>query len=208
MSICRACERPLYGAAGALCTACGEAISGHLAVLPALFEQLEEFLEPPRRGGERGARAVEAPIPLNLDVVDLRAELAGVLSGWHEALFEALGWDPPAPVADVAKRVTAAAEALFVNRLWITESWEAAGDFAGELRDLCRSAESIVGPRERSRRLGYCPNAVDGVLCGAVVWLPPAASTAMCRWCGTPWGPERWMELQLAQGKFSDEVAA
>jgi hypothetical protein len=193
---CGLCERPT---AAYLCHGCAEALSGHLEVLPGLFQQLQEFLEPVTRREGRGCKAVEAPVPVDLDVVDLRTKFADVVTGWHGALFEALGWDPPAPAADVTERVKLAVQALRVNTLWIASSWEAAGDFAGEIRDLHRSASSVVDPREHGTRLGLCPAANDGVLCGAVLWLPPGGQVVTCRWCGSRFPPATWVALRLAQ---------
>lgn len=198
MSQCELCQRAVYADAY-LCDGCTRDAADHLAALPGLFEQLEEFLLPPRRGDTRGARPVEAPVPLDLDVVDLRTELAATLTSWHGALYDALGWDPPKPAASLAERVKAAAVALHVNRLWIASSWPAAGDCAGEVRELHRSATSVVGPRENGTRMGLCPTQVDGVLCGATLRLPPGGKVVRCRWCQRTYPPGTWAALREAQ---------
>jgi hypothetical protein len=183
-----------------LCESCTQDTADHLAALPALFGQLEEFLLPGSRSGTRGARPVEAPAPLNLDVMDLRTEIATTLSSWHLALFDALGWDMPESGAALTERVKAAAGALHINVLWIASSWPAAGDCAGEIRELHRSATSVVGPRDRGLRMGNCPAvAENGAMCGAVLRLPPGGAVARCRFCGASYPPATWARLRLAQ---------
>jgi LSD1 subclass zinc finger protein len=190
----------VYGAPAYLCAGCTQDLAEHLTALPTLFGQLEEFLLPAARTGGRGARPVEAPAPLNLDVVDLRTEIAATLTSWHVALYDALDWDPQAPASSLAERVKDAAEALHVNRLWIASSWPAAGDCAGEIRELYRSATSVVGPREQGTRLGYCPTVADnGAICGSVLRLPPGGRVVKCRWCQRTYPPGTWAALRLAQ---------
>lgn len=201
---CELCQRPVYGAPAYLCAGCAKDLADHLMALPVLFGQLVEFLLPGSRSDTRGARPVEAPAPLNLGIVDLRTEIAATLTGWHGALYDALGWDPPKPASSLAERVKAAAVALHVNRLWIASSWPAAGDCAGEVRELHRSATSVVGPREQGMRMGLCPTQVDGVRCGAVLRLPPGGAVATCRWCGATYPPATWAALRLAQDEMAE----
>lgn len=201
---CGLCERALPGDVSAwLCPGCTRATGERLARLPALYGALSLFLAPARRPGRGGrVRLAEAPLPVSEPVLSLIGEggVVSVLESWHSALCEALGWTQPVPRGSVEQRVRSAADALYLNVLWVADSWCAAGDFAAEVRDLERAILSIVDPPAKSRRLGYCPTVdASGVLCGAVISLPEGATEARCRWCGTRYGSDSWLALARAQ---------
>ena len=208
---CSLCEHDLhYGEGAYLCDSCTKATTERLERMPRLYEALAAFLAPGARGQEPGSSpAAEAPLPLSEPVLNLRGPggIVGVLEDWRAAMQKDRGWGQPAIAGDTAKRVAAAARGLVLNLDWIAVEWPQAGQFALEIRDLHGACASIIGPPESSRRLGYCPQPVDGGPCGAVVRLPDGARTALCQWCGTEWGPTTWGQLAAGQAQFEMETA-
>jgi hypothetical protein len=202
---CELCERPAGTAY--LCAGCAADLVERLGQLPALYAGLGGMLAPTRSadGGGRSAAAVEAPLPLRVDVADARAEF-GVLPMWARALADdrclpELTSTRKGIVApdDLGHRVTAACTALAVAVPWITASWPAAGDCAAEVRVLYDSARSVVGARDLPARMGRCPRQVHGAACGAELLLPSGQQVLRCRWCGTTYPPGVWAALRVAQ---------
>ncbi|WP_106685779.1 hypothetical protein [Streptomyces violaceusniger] len=110
--------------------------------------------------------------------------IVGVLEDWRSVLHADLGWTEPEPRGAIHERVAEAAARLTDNVLWIASSWPLAGAFAEELRDLERSALSIVSPPEKTRRIGQCPTLQsDGTRCGAVLRAPHGVTQVSCPWC-------------------------
>lgn len=190
---------------------CQRRLDEHLASIPGLYAALGAFTAPVRRpGGTQGPKAVDAPLPLNLDVLDLRAR-GGFerLTDWEADTRSLLGWSPVPFRGSIEQTVTGAVKFLRNNLLWLCDQHPAVRDFDAEVRHMVSAALSIVNPPEPSRRLGYCPTIDEsGVICGAVLRLGEGESTARCRWCGTSWAPDRWAELALAQCKFEAEPVA
>ncbi|WP_327703612.1 hypothetical protein OG530_19170 [Streptomyces decoyicus] len=214
MNACELCGRPPGEATPYLCEGCARSTTARLDRMGTLYAALEPFLGPAGRRGRTGhGGKTEAPLPVEERVLTLRGPggMAGVLEDWRAAMQRDRGWGPPAVGGTLDHRVVAAARGLSMNMDWVASSWPLAGTFAEEMRDLERSVESIVDPvdpQERPRRLGYCPTKVDGVLCGAVIRLFHGQGSATCQWCGTEWGPTRWLELAQAQAEFESVDAA
>ncbi|WNI16936.1 hypothetical protein [Actinacidiphila sp. ITFR-21] len=206
MNRCLLCEGPELEEYR-LCSGCTRATLNRLHRAPRLYRALEMLLPPasrPPRLDSGGSGAAEAPLPMSVELLDLRGPggIVGTLEDWHAALAEDRGWGVPVVRGSIETRLQLAASRLAASIEWIAASWPAAGDFAREIRDLEHGVLSMISPPERDRRLGYCATAVDGVLCGSVVRLPPGETVATCSWCRTPWGPDRWMELRAAQDQF------
>jgi hypothetical protein len=162
---CLLCERPLGDAY--LCPSCSADLADRLGRLPALYAALGSMLTPERgSGGGRTAAAVEAPLPLRVDVVDVRAEF-GVLEVWARALAQDRRQPAPVPAGDgLGARVAAACAALAAEVPWIAAAWPGAEDLAREVRALHDDARSVVGTEDLPARMGRCPQLVDGQVCG------------------------------------------
>jgi hypothetical protein len=208
VSACDLCQTQQDGTAY-LCSACTAAAGQQLAAMPHLYKDLAEELVPLGsnwpRGNGRHATQAHAPMPLAEAPLVLRAGggIVGVLEDWRAALHADRGWVPPRLAPGIEPRVRAAVKALSAELPWIAASWPAAGEFAGEIRDLYRGVTSVVAPAERPGvRFGYCPNAPGGVLCGAVLRLPPGARVLVCPWCEQPYPPGVWSLLRTAQDEM------
>lgn len=208
---CGLCDRDLEH--GYLCPGDLLATAQRLGRMPRLYEALAAFLHPGGRRPEYGRCApVEAPLPIAEPAFNLRGPggMVSVLEDWRSAMQADRGWGEPAIEGNVERRVAVAARALSLNLEWIAASWPLAGAFAEEIRGLERDVASIVNPRdpkERPRRLGYCPTLLDEVLCGAVVALHPGRTSVSCSWCGAEWPPEKWIDLAAAQDEHKEALA-
>lgn len=198
---CGLCERDLEH--GYLCPGCALGTAQRLDRMPRLYEALAAFLQPSGRRPEFGrSRPAEAPLPISEPVFNLRGPggMVGVLEDWRSAMQADRGWGEPAVEGSVERRIVVAARALAINLEWIAASWPMAGAFAEEIRDVEWDVASIVNPPERSLRLGNCPAVYeDGVVCGAVLRVPAGTAKVECRWCGTAYPPETWLELRNLQ---------
>ncbi|WP_432091804.1 hypothetical protein [Streptomyces sp. NRRL F-5630] len=217
MNTCLLCESDLED--GYLCVACALATRAHLERWPALYRGLAAFLTP-RVGGTRvrGARPVHAPLPVDEDVLDLRAGgLAQAAEGWVEAVRRDRG-RAGHPFTRAHKVISGTAEArlgaavaeLLDAMPWIVVSWPDAGAFASDVRDVTRSLTSMfVPPTPRAKRLGNCPAQFeDGVICGAVIRLEQAAKVARCPYCGTAYPPATWADLKVLMDADAKKTAA
>lgn len=166
------------------------------------YVALSAFLAPARRDVHgRRMRAVEAPLPVSEPVLDLRGPggMVGVLEDWRSALHADLGWSEPVRRGTVHERVTEAAARLTDNVLWVASSWPLAGAFAEEIRDLERAVLSIVGPPEKTRRIGQCPTLQsDGTRCGAILRAPHGVTEVCCPWCRTAHPLHTWYAIVRA----------
>ncbi|MFD3777332.1 hypothetical protein [Streptomyces sp. NPDC058612] len=201
MSTC-VCHTPLD--AGHLCARCRAATAGRLTRIPILYRLLEPALHPAAAPPSYGrVRLVEAPLPVSLRVLSLRGPggIVGILEEWRCAMQAARGWGRPALAGSIESRVHRAARGLEQNLAWIADSWAQAGLLATVLRRLDDEVTGIVCPPdtltfERGTLLGPCPaTTAPDTLCGAT--LRHYRSTGVtCRWCGTAYPSESWMDLK------------
>lgn len=201
---CEVCD---YPAAVRVHDGCRERLDGRLAALPGAWRALALWLVPSPAGDRQGARVRdEAPLPVRLDVLDLRAR-GGIerLADWERDSRELLRWPPPPFRGSVEQAVTGTVAFLRANLLWLCDQHPGIRDLDREVAEITAAIASVVDPVEpadRPRRLGYCATVTVEGYCGAVVTLRPGAATAPCRWCGTDWGPDRWLQLRAAQAEM------
>ncbi|KPC95636.1 hypothetical protein ADL27_08030, partial [Streptomyces sp. NRRL F-6602] len=160
---------------------------------------------------------VHAPLPVNEDVLDLRAGgLAHAAEGWAEAVRRDRRTECHPPAASKAisgtaeVRLDAAIAELLDAMPWIVVSWPDAGAFAADVRDVTRSLSSMfVPPTPRAKRLGNCPAQFeDGVICGAAIRLEQGAKVACCPYCGTTYPPATWADLKVLMDADAKGAAA
>ncbi|MFD3741609.1 hypothetical protein [Streptomyces sp. NPDC058629] len=185
-----------------LCVHCTTTLTARLQQLPRMYFELEQHLAPGSASGQgRSGKGGPAPLPLRVDILDLRAEFDTV-SGWLSAVHDARGLRGPRLAGDALTRLHTAVAGLLAHMPWIVATWPGAGDLASEIGELHRNAATVVDPdpRPRGRRIGHCPAAYeDGVLCGAALRLQPGEQVVRCDWCGTAWPPCTWTQLKAWQ---------
>ncbi|MFI0897090.1 hypothetical protein [Streptomyces sp. NPDC020983] len=196
---CALCERVTVLDAY-LCENCRLDTGDRLERLPVMYEELTLMLfrtrQRPADDGPR-ARAVEPPTP-NLAGMHLRSEFA-VLPSWRNALLDAMQRTEPVVTGDLGARVVEAVRVLRKHLGWVAKEWPAAGDFAGEVRDLFNGMRTVVGEPDLAARMGPCPTLVDGRPCGAPLLLPDRESVVRCQWCSSRFPPGTWLALKREQ---------
>ncbi|RUP66736.1 hypothetical protein SSPNP10_15855 [Streptomyces sp. NP10] len=194
---CTHCETP-DPTGSALCIPCTTTLTGQLAALPRMYEALAGHLAPGSSSGQgRAGKGHPAPLPLRVDILDLRAEFETVCA-WLSAVHDARRLRAPRLAGDTLTRLHTAVAGLLAHMPWIVV-WEHAADLADEIGELHRSAATVVDPdpRPRGRRIGHCPAAYeDGVLCGAVLTLRPGEQVVSCDWCTATYPPALWAGLK------------
>jgi hypothetical protein len=173
--------------------------------MPKIYSALAGFLSPAGRASHRvrlPQPRVEPKLPVDEAVLDLRyGGIALVLEGWRSDVQSVRGWGEPAITGDVEERVHRAARWLGMELAWIADSYPAAGDLAAEIRELERSALSIVGALpDRGKRIGNCV-AVDasGVICGAVLRHRDGETRLVCPWCTCVYESRDFLMLKTLQ---------
>lgn len=204
MSTCLLCERH-DASGGYLCPGCTKDTLVRLESLSELHQALAAFLVPGpsgSSGGRSGSRA-HAPMPVAELPLTMRGPggMVGVAEDWYTLVRQERGMSPLAPVGSVESRLRSATTGLCVNLPWIAVSWPLAGSFAEEIREVVRSAVSVISPPvpvDRGTRMGNCPAQFeDGVICGAVLRLFTGAKVVTCEWCSTSYPPATWSGLKV-----------
>ncbi|MFJ6615435.1 hypothetical protein ACIQPT_34745 [Streptomyces sp. NPDC091289] len=182
-----------------LCIPCTTRLTDQLHQLPRMYAELAGHLTPGSASGQgRAGKGGPAPLPLRVDVLDLRSEFETVC-GWLGAVHDDRHLPAPQLAGDTLTRLHTAVAGLLAHMPWIAVSWPAAGDLAQEVNDLHRAAASVVDPdpRPRGRRIGHCPAAhPDSTICGAVLTLQPGETVVSCPWCTASYPPALWAGLK------------
>lgn len=183
-----------------LCAHCTNSLRTTLERLPQLYTALAAWLQPAGRRPELGhAPAVEAPMPVRQEVLDLRGPggIVGVLEDWRAAAHDARGFTPPDGAGLVPTRIEAAVHALLANLTWISLTWEQGPDLAQEIRRLESRALAVIDPPDRTIPIGACPTDIgDGIICGTTIRVPAGTVDVRCKRCGTAFPPEAWLNLR------------
>jgi hypothetical protein len=211
---CGLCERP-DETGGYLCLGCTKDTRVRLECWPDLYDGLALFLAPSVSGPQgRGSKPTYAPLPVSVDVLDLRGPggLVGAAEGWLAVIRR----DRRLPVREprggaVEARLQRAVAELLGHLPWVVVSWPDAAQFAEDIREVTRSVSSIVRPEEptpRSMTLGRCVALREGgAVCGATVRLHPGEKAGRCQWCGMTWPPCTWAQLKAWQDEDARAAA-
>lgn len=193
---------------GTLCTTCTTDTLAHIRRLPRMWSALEDWLIPGVKGGAQyggRVRKAEAPLPLDAEVLTLRAAggITGVLEDWADAVRDARDRPEQERIGSLAHRV-AYASSYLAGQIHFIALWEQGPQLGREVSQLVERVERHVQPAlpEEKRRpefLGYCV-AVDpsGVICGARIPLV-LDRPVECEWCGCPYPPSTWLQLRHFQ---------
>ncbi|MFE1362591.1 hypothetical protein [Streptomyces harbinensis] len=190
---CVACHRPLpaWDQQRFACDGCQQHLADALAELPALVAQLDVT---PGRTGPRVGSLHAAPSsrpPLDLGVVDLRTQTAGVLASWVRDWAESGAGDLPAWPATETARVAVACRWLRWRLDWAVRMHPAVDEAVREIRDAHRAVRlAVEGRDERAIRLA-CP-------CGSTVSATVSSPGATCPGCGARYGRAELMALPVA----------
>lgn len=185
-----------------LCEWDARSLGRRLADLPVLYAEVAECLVPRRAGwGEivstRGAAGPQSPVDEDvLDTVNT-ARAAEVVRSWRVDV-QRVRWPQHGPPA--AASLEADCRWLAMELEWIAAEYPAAGDLAGEVRDLEARARVIVGdPPPRPKEIGKCIAVLaDGAsTCGATLTHTAGQAAITCRECRTVYRTEQDLLLLL-----------
>jgi hypothetical protein len=200
--ICTLCKEHVLQY-GTICPTCTRQLQDHLASLPPLWRALEAWLTPAARGlSQYGGRTamVEAPLPLNGEVLDLRTAggIVGVLEDWHSAVRAARDLTEQPCIGSLALRVRAAADGL-CRHIYFIALWDQAPVLGREISALVERVRRVVEPEEATPErtfLGHCTAAdTSGVVCGSTLYAEKG-TPVRCGWCLHAYPPDTWLALR------------
>lgn len=188
---CAVCEKP---ARERVHRGCRQHMADALRELPALYRQLQEALVPGRRGGDGRSGSRTAPLPCNVDALDLvsRGGVEGVVGGWARDLCEREGWDVPA-YQSVTAIVDWSCGVLLANLGVICGEHEAVKEIAQELAQVAGQARRIVTGEQQPRRIGVSCH------CGRTLKVTLDTAGVRCPDCSTQYGHSEALRLPLAE---------
>jgi len=179
-------------------------------------------------GGAPVSGSREAPIPINLDPVDLtlRAGPSSIYDPTGQGWRDQIGQVPVATMLDSWVRdwisyAWCPADHLPVPTVvtlvgWLDKRLEAAcdqhpaiDDFAREIRATLHACQRAAGEASDLKKLGHCPEILDnGSTCGQMLYVHPYADLIECRRCGRRWDrrKQEWLWLGQLLG-YDQEVA-
>jgi hypothetical protein len=188
---CAVCDKP---ARTRVHRGCREQMAEALRELPALYRQLGDALTPGRRGGDGRSGTRTAPIPCNLDSLDLRGRggIEGVVGGWARDLCEREEWDVP-DYQSVQAVVDWSCAILGINLTLLCDEHPAIKEMASELRQISGQARRIVTGEKPPRRVPV------QCACGHVLRVTLDSPGVRCPACETSYGHSEALRLPLAE---------
>lgn len=188
---CAVCDRP---SVPRVHDGCRERIRDNLDALPGLYRELAASLEPGRRGAEGRSATRSAPLPCNLDALDLRSRggIEGVLASWNADLCEREGW-AHRDYGNVETAVGHHAMQLSMNLSLICDEHPAVREFADEIRQITGQARRLTTGEKPPRRIGVQCG------CGTVLRVTLDTPGVRCSGCGEQYGHAEVLGLPLAE---------
>ncbi|MFF1843083.1 hypothetical protein ACFVW9_15220 [Streptomyces sp. NPDC058217] len=172
---------------------CVERVRHNLRTLPGLYRELGDALVPGRRGGGGRSGTRTAPLPCNIDALDLRARggIEGILATWAADLCDREGWTLT-EYGTVEVAVAGYAELLLMNLQMICDEHPAVKELADELRQIVGEAQRIITGEKPPRTIPVaCP-------CGQILRITLDTAGARCPGCGEQYGHSELMDLPLS----------
>ncbi|MBZ4323928.1 hypothetical protein [Streptomyces huiliensis] len=169
-----------------------------LAVLRWLYDELAGALTRSRRVVEKVSERGSPGIPLDTRVLDARADIRTVLTGWAALVREERGVG--APVRDAA----ALTGFLARHADWLA-AHPAAAELTAETKELIRAGwAALSGPRDRHVAVGSCVRpGCDGRLAARLDTRAATGEAAIV--CsadtGHTWSPDAWHTLGPRPGR-------
>ncbi|MCX5584251.1 hypothetical protein [Streptomyces erythrochromogenes] len=189
---CELCFRP---AATRVHDGCKQKIRENLLDLPSLYAALADALQPVRRGDSgRASSGRTAPIPCNLEALDLRARggIEGVVATWAADLCEREQWQLP-QYGSIEAAVDGYTDLLIRNLDMICDEHPAVREFAAEIRQIVGQASRLTTGEKPPRRIPVQCG------CGTVLRITIDTPGARCPGCETQYGHAEVLQLPMAE---------
>jgi hypothetical protein len=165
-----------------LCRACVDQLTGNLAQLPGLYDELAELLAVGGQAGQRVSGSPGRPLPINLGVAEHRGQIQAVLSSWARVVVDERGITVPD-----SDEVAVTAPWLATHVTWFA-GHQFADEVVHEIRKLTGRAHKLRDP-DRRMTIGErcrvvpegaerCPGTVSMVVSSDDLW------SARCDVCG------------------------
>ncbi|MFB6977727.1 hypothetical protein [Streptomyces scopuliridis] len=193
---CAVCDKP---SKTRVHDGCREHIKANLLALPGLYRALEEELTPGRRGNSGGRPGTHgAPIPVSLEVLDLRARggIEGVLGGWARDVCDRENWTVPA-LGTIEAIIKWGAGLLLANLPMICDEHPAIREIADELRQITGQARRLITGEKPPRHIPVaCP-------CGQVLRITLNTAGERCPGCAAQYGHTEVLRLPMAERRVA-----
>ncbi|MGY4902539.1 hypothetical protein [Streptomyces sp. 900116325] len=172
---------------------CVDRVRQNLLALPGLYRQLGDALVPGRHGGGGRSGTRTAPLPCNLEALDLRSRggIEGVLATWAADLCDREGWTLT-QYGSVEAAVDGYAELLLMNLRMLCDEHPAIKELADELRQIVGQARRIVTGEKAPRKVPVaCP-------CGHILKVSLDTPGERCPSCGEQYSHRELFDLPFA----------
>lgn len=174
---------------GIICRGCLGKLEKMLAEVPWLIDQLDLAITKQVRfvasGGKVSVKGQSAPLMLNLQASDLRADLAIKLASWTSDMARSKS------ITAVAVHNPTLAAAWLLRHLEDVRVFIAAGDLVEEISAARAAAMYVVDRPAEKRYLGECGFEFDRdgekIRCTETLWGFDRDSETVCRTCGAEW---------------------
>ncbi len=188
-----------------LCQGCVDQLTGNLAQLPGLYDELAELLAVGGQAGQRVSGSPGRPLPINLGVAEHRGQIQAVLSSWCRLVVDERGVSVPD-----SDEVVVTAPWLAKHVDWLAASQGFADDVVHEFRRLAVRARGLRDPDpSRNIAIGPCVVEVENEPCAGQLWATVRVdgddrpSLIYCDTCEFEKPPEEWLRFgktYLGQG--------
>jgi hypothetical protein len=189
---CAVCDKPARSER--VHRGCRQRINDNLAELPTLYRQLGDALTPGRRGGDGRSGSRTAPLPCNVDALDLisRGGIEGVVGGWARDLCEREQWDLP-DYTSIHAIVDWACATLQLNLTLLCDEHPAIKEIAQETAHVAGQARRIITGEKPPRRIGV------SCTCGRTLKVTLDTAGVKCPGCSTQYGHSELFKLPFAE---------
>lgn len=184
-----------------LCPSCWDYAIERLKTFPDKYKQLEKELLPTQGHGERVGGSKTPPLPVRLEVLELRAGGISKPLMKHEAKIRIVRQHTKITFrGQELQKIEATCQYITAQAEWTFKYYEEADKLATDIDSLHKHINTVLGYRSELMTIGTCPVQDDkGEVCGTKLQINPATLTNFgdikCRTCGTIWSSEKWRLL-------------
>lgn len=185
-----------------VCSNCWGYTLDKLKVFPNRYEELAEELIPSKgKRSERVAGSKTPPLPVRIDILELRTGGISKPLMKHEANIRIIQHHTKITFrGQEINRIAKSVAYLTAQGEWIYAHYDDVVTLAKDINNIDRQINTVLGNRSELLTIGKCPHqSDDGEQCGAKLQINPASLTSFgdikCKRCGTVWESTQWRLL-------------